>query len=97
MNNSTQFTTDCPQATPASLSSGTNRCRQRCYLSMAKSRFCVHRGNKCLARRRLGGVGRAIKEIDGTSFRCSRKAVARDDEIAAITLLQAVGWQRDHH
>lgn len=25
------------------------------------------------------------------------KAVARDDEIAAITLLQALGWQRDHH
>ena len=25
------------------------------------------------------------------------KAVARDAEIAAITLLQALGWQRDHH
>lgn len=25
------------------------------------------------------------------------KAVARDDEIAVITLLQALGWQRDHH
>ena len=43
-----------------------------------------------------GSVER-LKRLMEQALDVVEKAVARDDEIAAITLLQALGWQRDHH